>query len=130
MDKLKFILYLGLTLVGLPGCIILSNLDELNTLGAYSREKDAQHRLVQEIDAHYDALSSVIDHGAIGNYKDQDAFIHAFGDPILKKDLNGNGQRWLYRHAIYKLSKDKVYLYFDNKSRLIKWERLPCPKLF
>ena len=126
----KVIPYLLLLLLALSGCAVLDNTDELSTLGNYSREKDAQHREVKTINDHYDALIKAIDQGRISQYKDQAAFAHFFGDPLLKKDLSGGSSRWLYRYAIYRLAKDKVYVYFDNDGKMIKWERLPCSKLF
>ena len=122
--------YITLTCLILSGCTAVSNLDQLNELGAYSREKDAQHRDVKAIDDHFDALFKVIEHGQINAYKDEAAFVHAFGHPILKKDLNDGKERWLYRHAIFRLAKDKVYLYFDRHGMLIKWEKLPCSSLY
>ena len=126
----KIIPYLLLAVLGLSGCTIISNSDELYMLGDYSREKDNQHRLVKSINDHYDALTKAIDQKAINEYKDEAAFVHSFGDPILKKDLSGGGQRWLYRYAIYRFAKDKVYVYFDRNGKMIKWEKLSCPKLF
>ena len=114
----------------LCGCTAIENLDELSVLGQYSREKDDQHREVKWINARYDALIKVIEEGKIGNYKDESAFLHSFGEPILKKDLRPGVAQWLYRYAICKFAKDKVYLYFDSAGQLIKWERLPCPSLF
>jgi hypothetical protein len=114
----------------LSGCTIIENLDELNMMGQYSREKDAQHRLVKSIDDHYDALTKVIVQGHIMDYKNKVLLVHSFGEPILKKDLRNGQERWLYRYAIYRLAKDKVYLYFDRDGKLVKWERLPCPKFF
>jgi len=112
------------------GCTIIDNLDEITTLSQYSREKDNQHRLVKTIDDHYDALVKAIDQGHLNQYKDESAFVHSFGGPILKKDLSGGGQRWLYRYAIYRFAKSKVYVYFDRRGQLIKWEKSSCLKLF
>jgi hypothetical protein len=122
--------YLVLVCLGLSGCTVLSNLDELSVLGGYSREKDNQHRLVKSIDDYYDTLIKTIDQKHINDYKDESSFTHSFGEPILKKELSDGTQRWLYRYAIYKSAKDKVYVYFDRNGRMIRWERLPCPKLF
>jgi len=65
----------------------------------------------------------------MSDYKDEEDFVHFFGEPILKKDLK-DGSRWLYRYAIFRLAKDKVYLYFDRDGTLIKWEKLPCSLSF
>ena len=117
-------------LVALSGCAILSNLDEITTLSGYSREKDNQHRLVKSVKDHYDALVKAIEQGHISDYKDIVTFTHSFGEPLLKKKMADGTERWLYRYAIYRLAKDKVYVYFDSQGHQVKWERLPCPKLF
>jgi hypothetical protein len=127
---MKIILYLSVVLLGLSGCAAIENLDALSVLGQYSREKDTQHRIVKAINDHYDALSRAIDQGHISEYKDKTSFVHAFGKPILKRGLSDGAERWLYRHAIYRLAKDKVYVYFDREGKLIKWEKLSCPKFF
>ena len=117
-------------LLSLSGCNALSNLDELSVMGDYSREKDNQHRLVKSIDDHYDDLVKIISQGHINGYKDKASFINSFGGPIFKKDLGLRGERWLYRYAILKTAKDKVYVYFDRDGKMIKWEKLACPSLF
>ena len=126
----KIVPYLLMALLGLSGCSILSNLDEISVMGDYAREKDDQHRLVKSINDHYDALTKAIDQKVINEYKDEASFTCSFGDPILKKDLSGGTQRWLYRYAIYRFAKDKVYVYFDRDGKMIKWEKLSCPKFF
>jgi len=114
----------------LSGCVILENLDEVSILGDYSREKDDQHRLVKAIDDHYDALTKAIDQNHINDSKNEADFLHSFGEPIQKKYLSDGKERWLYRYAIYRFAKDKVYVYFDHDGKMVKWERLPCPKFF
>ena len=126
----KIVPYLLMALLGLSGCSILFNLDEISVMGDYSREKGDQHRLVKSINDHYDALTKAIDKKAINEYKDEASFTGSFGDPILKKDLRDGTQRWLYRYAIYRFAKDKVYVYFDRDGKMTKWEKLSCPKFF
>ena len=129
--KLKNITpYLVLTCLCLSGCHALSSLNELSTLGEYSREKDNQHRLVKSIDGHYDALIKAIDQRHISEYKDKSSFTSSFGDPILKKDLDDGTEQWLYRYAISQSAKDKVYVYFDRNGKMTRWERLRCPSFF
>jgi hypothetical protein len=141
MKTARIIPLLASLLLGSSGCAVLDNTEELSTLGNYSREKDAQHRQVKSIDDHYDALTKAkmpncSDFEKLGycegpnNYPDEASFVHSFGDPLLKRDLSDGSSRWLYRYAIYRLAKDKVYVYFDHHGKMIRWERLPCPKLF
>jgi len=116
--------------MALSGCGILSHMDELSVMGDYSREKDNQARLIKSTDEHYDALTKAIARGRIRDYKEKSSFLISFGDPILKKVLDDGSERWLYRYAIYRTAKDKVYVYFDRGGKMIKWEKLPCPSLF
>ncbi len=130
MKSAKIIPYLFVVLLGLAGCSAFGNFDELSVLGQYSREKDEQHRLVKSVNDHYDALIKVIAQGHIVDYKDQASFVHSFGEPILKKDLGNGIQQWLYRYAIYRFAKDKVYVYFDRNGKQVKWEKISCPSFF
>ncbi len=130
MKLRKIASYLTLMCLCLSGCSIIFNLDEVFVLQGYSSEKEAQHRLVKTINDHYDALIKALDQGHINDYKDEASWVRAFGEPILKKDLKDGGQRWLYRYAIYRFAKDKVYVYFDRQAKMVKWEKLPCSKFF
>ena len=127
---MNFAYYVLLISLCLSGCTIITHLDEISTLSAYSREKDGQHRLVKSINDHYDALAKAYDQNTMGDYPTTAAFEHSFGAPILKKNLNNGGQRWLYRHAIYRLSKDQIFVTFDRKGRVVRWEKQACSKFF
>lgn len=122
-----------LILILLPlssGCSAISHLDELSVLGGYARETNGQDRLVASTNAHYDKLLKAIADKSIDNYKDKASFVRAFGKPILTKNLSGACQVWLYRYAVLKKAKDKVYVYFDSKGHFVKWEKAPCPSFF
>ena len=111
---------------GCYGCSILNHLDEILTLGDYSRDKGAQHKLVDGIDARYDALVAAMKSGDIKKYPDQKAIRRAFGDPILIKGIDDHGrsqEQWLYRHALPMKAQDRVYLYFDQQGKLFKYEQ-------
>jgi hypothetical protein len=122
----KIIPYLLVLLLGLSGCYFLEHTDQLSELGDFSREKDNQQRLVKSVDDHYDVLTKVIAQGHIGDYKDKPSFARFFGEPIFKKDLSDGTQQWLYRYAILRSAKDKVYVYFDRNGKQVRWEKVPC----
>jgi hypothetical protein len=126
----KIIPYLLAALLGLPGCYFFEHIDQLSELGEYSREKDNQRRMIQSINDHYDALTMAIAKGRIGDYKNKAAFEHSFGEPIHKKDFKDGTQRWLYRYAILKTAKDKVFVYFDRDGKQVRWEKVPCSSLY
>ena len=104
------------------GCSMLSHLDQIMAMSDYSKDKDAQHRMVKQINARYDQLVAAIQSGDIKKYPQQWAIRNAFGDPILIKSVNGQEQ-WLYRHTIPMKAKDKVWLYFDKEEKLVKYKQ-------
>ncbi|MBI3602439.1 MAG: hypothetical protein HY209_06055 [Candidatus Omnitrophica bacterium] len=111
---------------GCCGCTILNHLDEISTLGDYSRDKDDQHKLVNGINARYDALVAAMKSGDIKKYPDQKAVRQAFGESILIKRIDDHGQpqeQWLYRHALPIKAQDKVYLYFNAQGKLLRYEQ-------
>lgn len=121
MQQVKFLIVVVI-LGFLSGCAIVNHMDQLLMMGEYSRDKNVQFKMVDEINAHYDALALVVNAGKIKNYPDQTAIMGNFGEPIAKKTIQVEGQsqeRWLYRHAIPQKAKDKIYLYFDKQGKLV-----------
>jgi len=54
-------------------------------------------------------------------------FIYIYGEPVLSKKLTQppGGIKLLYRHPTEYFKSDRVYLYFDQKDNLIRWEYKP-----
>ena len=101
-------------------------MEQLLVMGDYSRDKNVQHKMIQDSDALYDALVVVIKSDKIKNYPDQTAIRGNFGEPVAIKTITigaSSQEQWLYRHAIPQKAKDKVYLYFGAQGKLIKYEQ-------
>ncbi len=112
------------------GCSLLDHIDEIMTLGDYARDKEVQEKIVNSIDTHYDALLTAIKSGKIKKYSNQKEILQVFGEPILIKRIETPGQhqeQWLYRHGLPMKAKDKVYLYFDAKGKLLQYEQGSIP---
>ena len=125
MSRLRSLIILSFALT-FCGCSILNHLEQLLTMGDYSRDKDEQHKIVSTNDAHYDDLLVAINTGNMKKYPDQTSVRRNFGEPIEIRNIDMIGQkqeRWLYRHAIPLKAKDKVYLYFDAQGKLMKFEQ-------
>jgi uncharacterized membrane protein YfhO len=125
MMNLRFSLVMAL-LIMTTGCEFLGHMDELNMLGDYSRDKDNQSKAIKLINENYDALVKAITANEMSYFKNQSDISGRFGEPISIKQINVNGktqQQWLYRQAILKGAKDKVYLYFDDQGSLLKYEQ-------
>ena len=119
---LAFIMFVFLS----SGCSILGHLDELSTLGDYSRDKDNQGKEVKLINDHYDALVKAINDKQMDSFSTQVDIRTTFGEPItirLIETKDKKFERWTYRYAVIKQAKDRVYLYFDEKGKLVKYEQ-------
>ena len=97
---LKKILVFLFVVMLLGGCSIIGHIDQLQAMGKYSKEKDNQHKIVKNTDAMYDSLVKAIQSNKIKNYPDKSSIRRNFGDPIITKTLEVNGEtqeQWLYR---------------------------------
>ncbi|MEI7997888.1 MAG: hypothetical protein WCH62_00055 [Candidatus Omnitrophota bacterium] len=106
------------------GCAVINHLEELFVVGDYSRDKDNQQKSIKQVNAHYDALVATIASKGLKLDLNQTDVRMNFGEPISIKVIDVEGQKqeqWLYRYAIISTAKDKVYLYFDQKAKLIKF---------
>jgi len=54
-------------------------------------------------------------------------FIRTYGEPILVKEVSepSGGIVLLYRHPTEYFKSDRVYLYFDQEEKLVRWEYKP-----
>ena len=106
---------------------MLPHLDEAMTLQSFSAQKDEQHQYVRDADARFDKLLAAAQSGGLQKYKTYGDIVHAFGPPVLTQNIVVDGQtltQCMYRYAIASKAKQKVYLYFDNKGLLVKWEQI------
>ncbi len=100
-------------------------MEQLSTMGEFSRDKDNQNKIVKNVNAQYDALVSAINSKEMGHFKTQADIRSNFGDPLAVKNIIVNGQKqqeWLYRYALIKTAKSKVYLYFDERGNLLNYK--------
>jgi hypothetical protein len=130
---MKYILLSAiLFLCGCAKLALLPYMDQALMLEGFGKEKTAQQKIVENIDANYDKLSAAVASGAISKYKTEKHILADFGEPILIKTESVEGKelrRALYRKAIGRSAKDKIYLYYDNQGNLIKWESQPASLL-
>ena len=120
------ILFFTMSLLAFNGCAIIDHLDELSMMGDFARDKDDQKKIIQRVKDNYDALVGAINAKQMNSYSNQIDIRNKFGEPIAIKDLKIDGkkqQQWLYRYALIREAKDKVYLYFDENGGLTKYEQ-------
>ncbi len=117
-----------LIILSSAGCAKLAHLDELLRLKDLSENRDGQEIFVQKQNKNFEKLSGVAKANNIASYKDEKTFIKEFGRPIVSREITSQDQpltQWLYRYSTQKFGSPKVYLYFDNQEKLVRWEYYP-----
>lgn len=108
------------------GCAIIGHLNELSTMGEFARDKDNQNKIVNLNNSHYDALMAAINAKEMVHFTNQAEIRNTFGEPIVIKTITVDGkiqEQWLYRYAVIKQAKDKVYLYFDDQGKFLNYKQ-------
>lgn len=116
--------------ISLSGCAKLVHLQELLTLKAMSDNGEQQKQYVQAQDAKFELLLQKVKSNQLSGYPHKKSVWRSFGEPILIKDVDRNGQsqeQWLYRYATKFFDSPKVYLYFDLAGKLLDWQYLELP---
>ena len=123
----KFLLFLPLIFV-VCGCAKLQHLDQLLTLKAVSDNHAIQKKYVHQQNDNFKKILEATKNNSITNYSDKGAIARFFGEPVLTKEVERDGQkcqRWLYRRADKLVDAEKIYLYFDTTGKMIHWEYIP-----
>ena len=112
-------------MVSCSGCAKLMHIGELLRIKGYSDNKELQDKCVQKNDENFEFLLTAVKEERMSEYADKKSILKSFGDPILSSVYQENGktaEKWLYRYAMKYFDSEKVYLYFDEKDKLVKWE--------
>ena len=107
------------------GCKSISRVDELLLLKTLAEEQKRMGAEVSESDKKFEELLIAVESGDILDYKDQFEVKERFGSPIFIEMLEEEGRffkRWLYRYSTQFFGSKKVYLYFDESGKFLKWD--------
>jgi len=103
----------------------IQHIDELLTLKGLGEEQESIESYIEEQNKVSDTLFAAVQDGSISEYKDVAGVQEAFGEPIMIRDWDVDGQtlkKHLYRYTVDAFHSPKAYLYFDVQDQLIKWE--------
>ena len=124
------VIFLSLILAGCAQVKQIQNLDPLLTLKSYSDEKEEQEKWVSLEEKKFEVLLTAVSSKSIDQASTDDSVLQSFGEPVLVDHIKENDiviDRWLYRHPIQKLSRQRVYFYFNPDGRLIRYEQVVTP---
>ncbi|MFH1519991.1 MAG: hypothetical protein ABIE75_05445 [Candidatus Omnitrophota bacterium] len=122
---LKFLIASYLALFCLAGCLFLpQSLKALKQVGASQAEIETY--LARQVKL-FDKLLVDLKREALKQGMPKNKIIATYGEPVLAKEVTepSSGQVLLYRHPTEYFQSDRVYLYFNQKGKLIRWEHKP-----
>lgn len=108
----------------LTGCAKLAHLDQLLTLKGLSDEQAQMGQEIERQDAKFERLVAAVEEGSIVKYKSQKSVSAQFGPPVYIEKDEEDGRPlevWVYRYAAKFFDSPKVYLYWDQSGKLIRW---------
>lgn len=123
--KFKILALNCLALICLSGCFFLpQSLKTLKSVGS-SREQIETY-LARQI-VLFNKLLTDLKNKSLSSGISKNKFIRIYGEPILSKEVSGplGGERLLYRHPTKYFQSDRIYIYFDGKKSLTRWEYKP-----
>lgn len=123
-------LFFVISLVFLCGCAKLAHLEQLLTIKSYSDNKDLQEKFVSKQNEDFERLLQLVRAEGLNAYQTKKELCADFGPPVFTREVIHQGQSvemCLYRYATEYWNSDKVYVYFDQESRLVDWEWVSPP---
>lgn len=122
MNKNFFLQYsvLGMALVFISGCVVLSNSDGIRTLIDYAQEQEDLSQDVKYQNDLFDELLARFQQGESFEQKTQLWFLREFGQPVLMTEKKIQGEKpqevWIYRYAVASQAQNKIYVFFSSES--------------
>lgn len=124
----KRIIFFFLFILMISGCAVSRYYQELRVLKiAGAGQKEIQDDLEQQTELFY-ALRQDLKQNRLSAEMLKEEIINSYGEPVLTKEIKDDSLakcRFLYRHPTQYFSGDRIYLYFDDRDKLVRWEYLP-----
>jgi len=129
-SRLFLNLFFIISFIFLCGCAKLAHLQQLLTIKAYSDNKDVQENFVSKQNGDFERLLQDVQARGLDDYQTKKELIEAYGPPVFSREVVRNDktvEMCLYRYATEYWDASKIYVYFDQESRLVDWELVPPP---
>lgn len=105
------------------GCAKLAHMDELLTLQSLSDNQDAQKRYLEKEEQKFQNLLADVREEKLYTGQSKFNIISTYGKPILVSEVKDDPlikEELMYRHPGQLFGSEKVFLYFDQRHRLVK----------
>lgn len=110
-------------LVFLSGC---AHLDDINKMMALKRSDDMKQYVLNQETASFEKVKKYMDSGKMEKGMGMQSVLKEFGEPLLIY-YESPGAKWVYKPASASwFEGEKIYLFFDEEGKLVKWECIGC----
>jgi len=108
------------------GCAIFTKTEGILTLKRYSDGQVQIQRYVDRQEKFFDKLVEDLKNDKLQPGISKRKFMRSYGVPILSRAGGDPGEEvLLYRYPTKYFNSDRVYAYFDQSGKLIRWEYKP-----
>ena len=109
----------------LSGCFFLP--EGLKTLKSFGDSQERIEAYLIKQTRLFNELLNDLNQEALEPGISKNKFIYTYGEPILLKEVDNpsGGLVLFYRHPTEYFKSDRVYFYFDQEERLVRWEYKP-----
>jgi hypothetical protein len=123
-------IFVCLIIVLLCGCAKLAHLDELLTLKSVSDNQRQIQIYLDKQEKGFNKLKEDIKNNRLKQGQFKRSIINKYSEPVLTEkpapEDVGVKEILLYRHPTNYFKSERIYLYFDESSRLLSWELKPA----
>lgn len=116
----------------LSSCSMLSRVQALMHLDEFSKERDAQEKILNEQNGKYEHLERLyLENGGLVHPLVQWEFEEQFGAPLFIRQFTSEGSdfvEWLYRNPNKPFNSSKIYVYFDSAGQFHNWRHIAGTK--
>jgi len=123
--RFRFLLISCLILFSVSGCFFLpESLKTLKSVGDSQDEIEAY--LTRQLEL-FNQLLVDLKNEVIKTGISKKRFMCIYGEPVLSEEVAEplGGVKFLYRHPTEYFKSDRIYLYFDQEEKLVRWEYKP-----
>ncbi|MFH1318912.1 MAG: hypothetical protein ABIH71_07845 [Candidatus Omnitrophota bacterium] len=113
----------------LTGCSAIGHRRQLLALKKVGANQKNIERYIEKQESSFYVLLEVVKNKGLEVGVTKQAVINSYGDPVLSREIKDDTvvlEELLYRHPTRYFTSDRIYMYFDDKEKLTRWEYYPA----
>lgn len=130
MSKLKAPITACLLALLLQGCCLIPGYEPLVNLKNLGDNRAQMDKYLKAEEARYKKLELDLKDKRLKEGISRQELLSRYGEPVFSRPAEGQsakGEVLIYRHPTEYFSSDMIYLYLDDKDRLLSYQIKPAP---